>query len=209
MTASDMAPAEGEVRLWAVPRDRVWLHCPRCDGPAFFARGRLSCRRCPYVHDGTPGAWCSCCHRWEGDVPVLGERVVRATLRCGVCGRRREAEQRVTGATGLAPVRCECGAAMTVVSSWAERAAGFDDGVDPIFGLRYYLARPCAGHLLWVANREHLDYLARFVAAGVRPGPQNEMGNRLPRWMLTAKHRAAVLAGLGRLRQRCDELESA
>jgi hypothetical protein len=80
---------------------------------------------------------------------------------------------------------------------------------DWYFGYPLWLQVPCVGHILWAHNFEHLTFLERLVSAGLRlrhrPADTHyvnrRLAARLPRWMLSAKHRAAVLRGLAELRE--------
>ena len=77
-------------------------------------------------------------------------------------------------------------------------------------GARLWLETQCCGRRLWALNRRHLDYLESFVASTQRRrdfprtpnGEPVTLAERLPEWMITAKHRDEVLKGLGRLRAR-------
>ena len=76
-----------------------------------------------------------------------------------------------------------------------------------------WLQAPCRGETLWAFNGPHIDFLERFISAGLRErecvawgGVGFEPENRLPRWMQSAKGREAILKTLGLLR---DMLESA
>ena len=83
------------------------------------------------------------------------------------------------------------------------------DGADALYGLPFYLSAPCAGRTLWVANREHAEYLLGYIGAGLRPpGPPafRELGHFLPAWMVTRKHRDEVVRGLRRLLRRAEAL---
>ena len=82
------------------------------------------------------------------------------------------------------------------------------DGVDALYGLPFYLSTPCAGHTLWVANGEHAEYLLGFVRARLRPTGR-ELGHRLPAWVLSRKHRGAVVHALNGLLREARSLESA
>ena len=82
------------------------------------------------------------------------------------------------------------------------------DGVDTLYGLPFYLSTPCAGHTLWVANGEHAEYLLGFVRARLRPTGK-ELGHRLPAWVLSRKHRGAVMHALNGLLREARSLESA
>lgn len=141
-------------------------------------------------------------------------------FRCGVCGARKEeirshvARQRHGG-----PVpTCSCGSPMLLDAHWYR---GIDspavrDGFDALYGLPFHLAVPCAGHTLWVANLEHLNHVESFVAAKHRlrldftdeSTRYWELCHRLPAWIIRAKNRTKVLAGLGKLRRMAMALSS-
>lgn len=69
-------------------------------------------------------------------------------------------------------------------------------------GLDLWLQTPCLGRVLWALDETHLDFLERYVAAGLREEePINRsLASRLPRWIKAAKHRNAVTRALTRLR---------
>lgn len=79
---------------------------------------------------------------------------------------------------------------------------------DHHFGLPLWLQVSCSGHTLRAFNTPHLDYLDRLVSAGLRlrcrpvavPYVNKRLASRLPKWMLAAKHRPAVIRGLAELR---------
>lgn len=76
------------------------------------------------------------------------------------------------------------------------------------FGLSLWLQVACCGEVLWAYNLPHVAFLERYVGARVRSQrsvPRTFLGNRtlesrLPRWVLSAKHRGRVLRGLESLR---------
>ena len=78
------------VPLEAVPRYDVWVVCPRCAGPAYVSVHDVLCTRCTWLARGaSPGYWCGCCQKWEGDRPSPASPVpTRLTWRCPACGRR-------------------------------------------------------------------------------------------------------------------------
>lgn len=166
----------------------------------------MTCTRCVWTaNGGISGGWCPCCDRWAHDQPhPAGEHEVVATTRCVACGAREQAVLRARAGVVDRPRACACGGHREIVTAtpWIDVA----DGVDALFGLPFFLSTPCAGHTLWVANRAHLDYLESFISARIRPRGRIHLGSRLPRWMLDAKHRDAVLRGLATLRGRLDEL---
>lgn len=79
---------------------------------------------------------------------------------------------------------------------------------DAHFGLPLWLQASCAGQTLWAYSLTHVAFLERLVSAGLRlrhrPAPtiyvNRRLASRLPRWILLAKHRAAVRRGLAELR---------
>jgi hypothetical protein len=83
---------------------------------------------------------------------------------------------------------------------------------DVHFGLPVWLQVSCVGHTLWAYNLPHVAFLERLVSADLRLRPRpaptlyvnKRLASRLPRWMLSAKHRAAVMRGLAELRVLAD-----
>jgi len=64
-------------------------------------------------------------------------------------------------------------------------------------------------NVLWVLNREHLDFLEQFIAADLREERMPERSTRrlssaLPPWMLAAKNRNDVVRALKKLRNKLD-----
>jgi hypothetical protein len=77
-----------------------------------------------------------------------------------------------------------------------------EQGQEPRTGLPLWLRTEFRGRLLWAVNEPHLDFMERFVAAGVReqrPGNAT-LASRLPDWIKSAKHRPALLRALARMR---------
>jgi ribosomal protein S27E len=75
-----------------------------------------------------------------------------------------------------------------------------------LFGARLWLETTCCGgRRLWALNERHLDYLRAFVASVDRsrefpsePGGR-QLADKLPAWLVDAKHRTEVLRALDRL----------
>lgn len=84
--------------------------------------------------------------------------------------------------------------------------------LDPVFRLALWLQTPCCGETLWAFNGAHVAWLESYVSAMVRQGrPLNQdptmarnatMASRLPKWIIDAKNRDAVLKGIARLREK-------
>lgn len=81
--------------------------------------------------------------------------------------------------------------------------------IDPYFHCDVWLRARCCGELLWAYNNDHLAFLKAYVAAPLRErvrDPDHDEGtrnrlleSRLPKWMIAAKNRQAVLQGLSKL----------
>jgi hypothetical protein len=80
---------------------------------------------------------------------------------------------------------------------------------DPWFGARLWLQAEVTGHLLWAANPEHLRYIEQYVSSRTRARREftqfgSALGEQLPGWLVSAKHRDAVLRAITRMRQTLD-----
>jgi len=74
---------------------------------------------------------------------------------------------------------------------------------DVHFGLPLYLQTSCCGHVLWAYNREHLDYLKRYIEATIRTseGANRSIESRLPEWMKRKQNRDEVSRAIAKLEQ--------
>lgn len=74
---------------------------------------------------------------------------------------------------------------------------------DVHFGLPLYLQTSCCGHVLWAYNREHLDYLKRYIEATIRTseGANRSIESRLPEWMKRKQNRDEVSRAIVKLEQ--------
>jgi hypothetical protein len=167
------------------------VRCHRCGGLATVMDGRACCGRCGY--NGVPApsglerphwrisTWCRGCGRW-------------LTWQ----GRRN--------ASGTKLMRCRCGWSRRFDMAILPRGS-LDRGQEPRTGLPLWLRTEFRGRLLWAVNEPHLDFMERFVAAGVReqsPG-NSTLASRLPAWIKSAKHRPALLKALARMRSTLPE----
>jgi hypothetical protein len=131
--------------------------------------------------------WLSAHHERRGDREV---RLAGHRLTCGSCGHTadwlREFSWQAPPVIGPGP-----------------RLDGF--------GLDVWLQVPCSGEVLWAYNEAHLRFLEEYVGADLRERwpDTNEgwqdlggLGRKLPKWMLSAKNREAVLRGLAAMRER-------
>ena len=118
---------------------------------------------------------------------------------CPQCGKRSTLQHRGLSAVPQYVLTCgHCGYSKPGNEpSWVSR-------------LELWLQTPCCGQVLWALNEKHLNWLEKYVAAALRERKQSpkfswsnkSLASRLPLWMKQAKNREAVLAGVGRLRQR-------
>jgi hypothetical protein len=165
------------------------VHCHRCDALATVRCGRVYCCACGY--NGVPA-------------PNRADRMPAwISTRCGACGRWLS-WRGMRNASGTKLLRCPCGGkerfAMSVHGS-------LQRGQEPRTGLPLWLQTDFRGRLLWAVNEPHLDFLERYVAAGIReqsPG-NSTLASRLPAWIKSAKHRPALLRALRKMRSTLPE----
>ncbi|WP_205324503.1 hypothetical protein [Glycomyces sp. YM15] len=86
-----------------------------------------------------------------------------------------------------------------------------DRGQEPRTGLPLWLQTEFRGRLLWAVNEPDLDFLERFVAAGVREQSRGNstLASRLPAWIKSAKHHPALVKALAGMRATLPESFSA
>ena len=204
MDSKSLRAEDPGVRLFQLAALK-WVHCPRCDGPARLADGRMSCLRCSHVEGGPkPNP------RRLKAVMLEKTRPVCENKACGAPIPNHGPPVRAgTGGELLARVECPtCGhvgryKAVAVEPVDVARAhAWLRRFWQPRYAL--YLTRNVGGHTLMVYNLEHLDLLERWLGAKLRergPVAGLTMMARLPRWMKSAAMRGPVLKALGELRE--------
>ena len=188
-------------RLFQYLTDRghpIWVHCPRCGGPATDTRRRVVCKRCGYAYGAKemrprPGARLTlvkaspaCANpacgapiprTGRGVRPRDGEELV-AEVRCPTCGR-----------TGRYPAYAGRSTLLWSARGWPMRRSP-------------YLWRTIGSHTLWAYNQAHLEALEKWLAADLRergPVAGLTMMSRLPRWMKAAGMRARVVRALAEM----------
>lgn len=127
----------------------------------------------------------------------------RARLVCAACGSAKSLERSSPGILSSKDAK-----------TWPNGVFAIGDAADPYFHQPLFLQTPCAKHILWVFNAAHLAFLKDVVAADLRlrpvrkeSDPKNQwLASRLPKWMLLAKNRAAVLKGIARLEERLGDV---
>jgi hypothetical protein len=108
----------------------------------------------------------------------------------------------------FAPRRLTC-AGCGYTAEWRERSVCSRFSEEP---RDWYFKRPfwyrtnCCGHVLWVLNRDHLEFLRHYVGAQIRSRARGQTGwsnrslaSRLPKWISSASHRTDILLALERL----------
>lgn len=134
--------------------------------------------------------------------------------RCRACARvfRREPDENAaTHLRCFQPRRVVC-ESCGFTKDWQGNSLHFDGYADPMrdsyFRLSLWLQTPCCGHTLWAYNRRHLRLIEDYVQADLREhtrdpkwGWSNQaLANRLPEWMIIAKHREPVLKAIAKLK---------
>jgi hypothetical protein len=114
----------------------------------------------------------------------------------------------------FAPRRLTC-TACGLSSEWRKSSVqtGFSENAkDWYFNCPFWYRTSCAGHELWVANREHLEFLKSYVSATLRSHVKSTTGwnnrslaNRLPKWISAASNRQKVLKALEQLEQQINQ----
>lgn len=193
---------------------RSLVCCPNCgccavaasgdgwfsSGRFFFRSARVTCPLCAFSHAAQHVGSLPEIDHWLG--PAVASP---AYVRCPTCGARLDADLRhsTAGAPRPRTARVTCpvgGHEVEVGLAWEpDRSRG---PLDPMFGLPLWLHVPCSGETLWAFNAAHVAALRAYVAADLRErdsSAHRSMLARLPKWMTSAKNRAAVLRGLDRL----------
>lgn len=164
--------------------------------------------------------------RFRDDGRTIYEFLDSVLVLCPQCGARAvvkpvaepDADEHAHGSNRppmvrwSAPRRLTCGhCGLTRTNE--KLTAGFGRAVDPYFALPLALQSPCAGHVVWAFNGDHLDHLLHFVEATIRERPAPMSANdarasslieRMPTWFGAATNRPAIAAALRRLRASLD-----
>jgi hypothetical protein len=115
----------------------------------------------------------------------------------------------------FAPRRLVC-ASCGHTKDWVKRAIARQwqgEPRDDYFALPLWLQAPCAGETLWAYNRDHLAFIESFVGAKHRERTRDQesgwrnksLASRVPKWMQSAKNRAAVLQAITKLKEKLPE----
>ena len=161
------------------------VRCHRCDALAIVKCGHTSCSECGY--NGVPN---------PHDVERLTHRI---EAKCPDC-RLWLTWQGKRNASGIKLLRCRCGGSRQFDMTKL-RVGEWSRGQEPRTGLTLWLQADFRGRLLWAVNWSHLNFLQRFVAAGIReqsPGNSTQV-SRLPAWIKSAKNRPDLLKTLRRM----------
>jgi hypothetical protein len=175
--------------LWSYA-DRVLCHCPKCDRQAIVAEGRICCLSCTYqLHGnvlGTPRSWsphCSTC----------GYRLLGIRLKAQAISSQLPQTKSVT---------CPACKQQTDIDLQWNIDRHSSNAIDPNFGCELWLQISCCGSILWAYNERHLSDLKSYIGSSLRDGQHRRkwsMATRLPRWMIIAKNRDAVLKCIDKL----------
>jgi ribosomal protein S27AE len=170
--------------------DRVYCHCPKCDGKAVSIatneRWRIYCLSCTYqaqiASDKLYGT-------------VVFDRHQQHCPTCGyqpLCAKIQPKVKNIPPKTqSVTCPNCKQQALLNV-HSYTHLGAP----IDPYFGLPLWLQTQCCGNVLWAYNEQHLSMLQSYIRSRLRDGRNRSKWSiisRLPRWMTSAKNRDTVL----------------
>jgi hypothetical protein len=184
--------------LWSYA-DRVLCHCPKCDLQAIVAKGRICCLNCTYQEHKSAG-------KLHGD--VLGT-AKQWCPHCSTCGYRSlDIRLEAKASDRLPPTKLvicpACKQENNLDLQWSIYQYS-SAAIDPSFGCALWLQIPCCGNVLWAYNDRHLSDLKSYIGSNLRDGQNRRkwsMVTRLPRWMIIAKNRDAVLNCIKKLEDR-------
>lgn len=96
------------------------------------------------------------------------------------------------------------------VKRYSPRSVCIGDAYDWYFHYPLWLQIPCSKEILWAYNKDHLDFIQKYLQAGLRErGRRNDQGwhnaslaSRLPMWMKIRKHRLQVLKAVAKAYQK-------
>jgi hypothetical protein len=152
-------------------------------------------------------------YRDTGDtIYDMMEEILVECPRCQSCARITPDPAEEKRRDYFAARRLTC-SGCSLIRQWDGNSLGYDWDADPMrdsyFGLPLWLQTSCCGHNLWAYNSRHLSLIEQYIGADLREHrPDPEYGwqnislvNRLPEWMLLARHREAVLNAIAKLRR--------
>jgi hypothetical protein len=182
--------------LWCYD-DRVLCHCPKCDRQAIVSQGRIYCLSCTYQENKCEG-------KLHGNV-VGTPRSGRP--HCATCGYRLLGIRLKAKAIGnhlpqTKSVTCPACKQQTNIDLQWNIDRHSSNAVDPNFGFELWLQISCCGSILWAYNERHLSDLKSYIGSNLRDGRNRRGGSmisRLPRWMVIAKNRDAVMKCIDKL----------
>ncbi|HET9837246.1 MAG TPA: hypothetical protein VFR84_03360 [Candidatus Angelobacter sp.] len=127
--------------------------------------------------------------------------ILVACEKCGNCATLRKFTFPRDKRSVLRMGECSC---LHCGHQWSTPA-----GADFVLRGPLWLRMSCHGNVLWILNREHLDFMEEFIGAELREERMEEVSSRrlssaLPRWMLAAKNRKDVMRCLGKLREKLE-----
>ncbi|MGX7668210.1 hypothetical protein [Flavobacterium pedocola] len=192
------------IRLWKF-FDATAVKCPNC-GKQGVVKQKVSLEKCPKCGDANcPNRRvfeCSHCFHSITESKTLYE--VYAKVYCSGCFEKYEVTaEKTSKEVETLKVRCpHCKHQETVKPKLKAVEAEFKlnakMAAEPYFDLELWYQQEFKGNLFWALNREHMDYLERYIAADLRE--RNAKGNggltlvaRLPKFVKEAKNRDRLL----------------
>ncbi len=182
--------------------NQVWVHCPKCNDAALVT-SELPKYLIPITTGNNLKCVCnSCGFQQKGDETWSGFVQGFINRACGFCGNKIMHSTKPTETCyETSKVTCNsCKREKAYKIVWY-RYRG-DKPTDPYFGFNLWLQINIKGHLLWLYNLNHLDYLRTYVSAKLREDDNRHkysMITNLPQWVKSSKNRDLIVSKLSKL----------
>ena len=88
-------------------------------------------------------------------------------------------------------------------------SGSFSYGNGTFFEEDLWLETECCSEKLWAYNKEHLDFLEKYIQATLRerkPNLTHSLASRLPIWMKKSSNREKVLKGIQKLKDKLEDI---
>ena len=181
--------------------NEFYVHCPKCEGRAIvrknergnYGEAKLSCPNCHHRQDQplvyyNMSVKCFCSNCAE-PVRLLIENVstkkAYVSVKCPACQLTQRYQPRYE---------------KLLANPYASHLP-----TDPFFSLPLWLCGTFKGKIFWAYNYEHLVHIRQYVGAALRiksAWTHRTMLQKLPAWIVAAKHRPAILKMISRLERK-------
>ncbi len=186
--------------LWKF-KNRVYVHCPKCDKRAIVSRDdfgnkrevKISCSNCHFRQIGWKISYdievkffCSnCAERIEKRIEDVGEKKESIKVKCTKCKITHEYKPRNTKRR-----------------KWFASTGNVSD---PFYNLPLWIRGQIKNETFWAYNYEHLEYLKNYVQAKLRVRSgygYTSMVEKLPSWIKAKKNREDIVKLIEKLEKK-------